>query len=74
MPFTGQTFAKRHNKKLQGKTATKAADMANAMIKTGVPEGEAIATANKRAPAAAGRRSPAAARKSNGRVTRSFAK
>lgn len=49
MPWTGREFAARHNKKLSGAAATKAAAIATAMIKRGVPEGEAIATANKRA-------------------------
>jgi uncharacterized protein YdaT len=47
MPWTGEEFAERHNKKLKGKAASKAADMANAMIAEGVPEHIAIATANK---------------------------
>lgn len=51
MPFTGKTFSARHNKSMQSQptVATKAAQMANAMIKGGTPEGVAIATANKRA-------------------------
>jgi uncharacterized protein YdaT len=49
MPWNAKTFAARHNKKLSGTEATKAAKMANAMLDRGVPEGEAIATANKRA-------------------------
>lgn len=48
MPWkTGKGFAARHNKKLKGAAATKAKDQANAMIREGVPEGIAIATANK---------------------------
>jgi hypothetical protein len=48
MPWeTGHAFAEAHNKKLHGHAATKAKDMANAMLRAGVPEGEAIATANK---------------------------
>jgi len=43
----------RHNHKLNGAAASKAASMANAMLRSGVPEGVAIATANKRAPTAA---------------------
>lgn len=47
MPWqSGAAYARRHNKKLSGAAATKAKDQANAMIKRGVPEGEAIATAN----------------------------
>lgn len=49
MPWTAKSFASRHNKKLKGAAAAKAASMANAMLRAGVPEGEAIATANKRA-------------------------
>lgn len=49
MPWaTGKAFASKHNKKLKGAAATKAARQATAMIRAGVPEGEAIATANKR--------------------------
>ena len=47
MPWTGRTFAERHNKKLKGPAAEKAAEMATAMVKEGVPEGMAIATASK---------------------------
>lgn len=48
MPWPrGRDFAARHNHKLTGAAATKAKDVANAMLKRGVPEGEAIATANK---------------------------
>ena len=49
MPWTGAEFASRHNKKLKGGAAKAAARQANAMLKSGVPEGLAIATANKRA-------------------------
>ena len=49
MPWTGEQFASRHNKKLGGAVADKAAAQATAMVKAGVPEGEAIATANKTA-------------------------
>lgn len=49
MPWTPEQFARKHNKKLKGKAATQAADMATAMINRGVPEGTAIATANKHA-------------------------
>lgn len=49
MPWTGKTFAAKHNHSLHGKAADKAAAQATAMVKAGVPEGEAIATANKRA-------------------------
>lgn len=48
MPWpTGQSFAGKHNKKLHGEAANKAAAQATAMVKAGVPEGIAIATANK---------------------------
>ena len=49
MPWTGAEFAARHNKRLTGARADKAAAQANAMLNAGVPEGEAIATANKQA-------------------------
>lgn len=49
MPWSGKTFAARHNKALKGGRAKKAAAQATAMIRRGVPEGEAIATANKNA-------------------------
>lgn len=52
MPWTAATF-KKHNSKLSGAALSKAAEMATAMVKSGVPEGEAIATANKRAASAA---------------------
>jgi uncharacterized protein YdaT len=54
VPFNGPTFASRHNHAMVGKPAvsSKAARMANAMIKGGTDEGIAIATANKRAPEA----------------------
>ena len=47
MPWTGKSFAERHNKKLKGAAAEKAAAQATAMVKEGVPENIAIATANK---------------------------
>lgn len=48
MPWVrGRDFARRHNRKLTGAAATKAKDVANAMIRRGVDEGVAIATANK---------------------------
>ncbi len=53
MPWTPKQFAQKHNHKLKGVAASKAASIANAMLRAGVPEGEAIATANKRGPAAA---------------------
>jgi uncharacterized protein YdaT len=49
MPWSGKSFGSKHNKKLPLAAAKSAARQANAMLKAGVPEGEAIATANKRA-------------------------
>jgi len=49
MPWTPAEFKAKHNKKLSTSAAAKAAAQATAMINAGVPEGEAIATANKRA-------------------------
>lgn len=48
MPWTAKSFKAKHNHGLSGPAASKAAVMATAMVKSGVPEGEAIATANKR--------------------------
>lgn len=47
MPWDAKSFASRHNKKLKGAAAKKAAAQASAMVREGVPEGVAIATANK---------------------------
>ena len=47
MPWSAKEFSSRHNKKLKGARASKAASMANAMLRSGTPEGIAIATANK---------------------------
>jgi uncharacterized protein YdaT len=49
MPWTGKSFSEKHNHKLHGEKAEKAARQATAMVEAGVPEGEAIATANKHA-------------------------
>jgi len=50
MPWpTGKSFAQKHNHSLKGAAANKAARIATAMVNRGVPEGEAIATANARA-------------------------
>ena len=49
MPWSAQTFCSRHNKKLSDVQAEHAARMANAMLRRGVSEDIAIATANKRA-------------------------
>ena len=47
MPWTAKSFASKHNKKLSGEAASTAAGQASAMVKKGVPEGIAIAKANK---------------------------
>lgn len=49
MPWTGASFARKHNHKLKGAKASKAARIATAMVRAGEPEGLAIATANARA-------------------------
>ena len=50
MPWpTGASFARKHNKKLKGAAANKAARIATAMVNAGEPEGLSIATANARA-------------------------
>ncbi len=49
MPWSAKSFAARHNHSLKGKAAAKAASQANALLREGVPEGEAIAIANKHA-------------------------
>lgn len=46
MPWDAGSF-KKHNRKLHGPALAKAAEQATAMVKSGVPEGIAIATANK---------------------------
>jgi K+-transporting ATPase c subunit len=48
MPWTGKQFASRHNKSLSPAEASAAASQASAMVNSGVDEGIAIATANKR--------------------------
>ncbi len=48
MPWSAKTFAK-HNHSLKGTALKKAAAQATAVLKSGVPEGEAIAIANKQA-------------------------
>lgn len=47
MPWTGQSFATKHNKALHGAKANHAARIANAVLRSGVPEGESIAIASK---------------------------
>jgi len=49
MPWTARSFASKHNKKLKGKRATKAAKQANAILRETGDEGMAIAVANKNA-------------------------
>ena len=49
MPWSGSSFASKHNHKLKGKAATKAAEQANAILEKTGDEGLAIATANKHA-------------------------
>lgn len=49
MPWSGKSFKARHNKGLTTAQARKASQQANAMLRDGVPEGVAIATANKHA-------------------------
>ena len=47
MPWDAETFAGRHNHSLHGEQAAHAARIANAVLRGGAPEGEAIAIANK---------------------------
>lgn len=47
MPWTGKSFAAKHNKSLKGAQASKAASIASAIVREGGDEGVAIATANK---------------------------
>ena len=47
MPWDAKSFKEKHNKKLKGAAASKAAEQASAMVREGVPENVAIATANK---------------------------
>lgn len=54
MPWTGKEFATKHNHKLKGAAASKAADQANAILRSGASERIAIATANKYAGRAKG--------------------
>lgn len=56
MPWDAKSFAGKHNKKLKGAAASKAAKQATAMVRSGVPEGIAIATANKTGNRMMGRR------------------
>jgi uncharacterized protein YdaT len=58
MPWDAKSFASKHNKKLKGEAASKAAAQATAMVNAGVPEGIAIATANKHGDKLMKKRSP----------------
>ena len=49
MPWTADQFKSKHWGDASPAQAAKAASMANAMLKAGTPEGEAIATAIKNA-------------------------
>ena len=49
MPWTPKSFKAKHNKSLTPAQSEHAASIANAILKRGVSEGIAIATANKRA-------------------------
>lgn len=49
MPWSGKSFSERHNHKLKGKAAEKAAAQANAILEKTGDEGMAIAVANKNA-------------------------
>jgi len=49
MPWSGKSFASRHNHRLSGAKAKKAAAQANAILKETGDEGLAIAVANKAA-------------------------
>lgn len=49
MPWTPEQFRSRHAKDLSPSQARGASKQANAMLRAGVPEGEAIATAIKHA-------------------------
>ena len=49
MPWTAKEFKARHNHKLSPAQAQHAANMANAILRSGASDRIAIATANKRA-------------------------
>jgi len=49
MPWSGPSFAKKHNHSLNPSEAKSAARQATALVEKGVPEGESIAVANKNA-------------------------
>lgn len=54
MPWTAESFKKKHAHGLSKKQAAKAAAQANAILKSGASEGVAIATAIKHAKASSG--------------------
>lgn len=47
MPWTGEEFRQKHAQSLSPKQAEKAAEIANAMLRSGVKDGVAIPTAIK---------------------------
>ena len=49
MPWSPSEYRRKHNKRLSLAEAMKASRMAEGMMRSGVDEGIAIATANKRA-------------------------
>lgn len=55
MPWSGQSFAAKHNHSLSKAGGAKASSIANAMLRSGADEGVAIATANKYANKHAGK-------------------
>lgn len=58
MPWTPRQFRERHNRRASGPVGKKAAGIANAMLRSGIPEGEAIATASKYVAKKQGRSTP----------------
>jgi uncharacterized protein YdaT len=48
MPWTGSSFKKKHNKKLSSKQASKAAEIANAILRETGDEAKAIRIANSK--------------------------
>lgn len=46
MPWSGKSFEKKHNHSLSGKSASKAASIANAVLRESGDEGKAIRIAN----------------------------
>lgn len=48
MPWNAKSFASRHNHSLSGAAASKAASIANGILRSGGSDQIAIATANKR--------------------------